>query len=186
MNHEWWVQSDFVIGNDVWFENAARFYWWGGMRYASEDCRSTFQGGVLLGNGTYDAGNQKHNLQLVDTVFTHKFRENLTYAFEFLYGWQFDVPDIGFAQFYGFVNYLTYDWNPKWSSTLRVEFFDDVDGTRTGFPGFYGSYTLGLTWKPCEAVMIRPEVRYDRCNNAHAFDGSKEFFGAMINAILVW
>lgn len=186
VNDEYWIQTDFSNGHDRWFENASRFYFWGGMRYASLDCDSTFVGGVLLGSGQYDRTNRSDNQQLVDMVLTKRFGDNLTFAFEFLYGWQFEVPTVGYADYFSFVNYLTYEFNPKWSTTLRVEFFNDTDGVKTGYRGLYGSYTLGLTWKPCPAVTIRPEIRYDRCNNALAFDGREVFFGGMINAILAW
>lgn len=186
LNDDWTMQNDFLIGNDNFFDNSNRFYYWGSLQWAPEKSKTTFKAGALLGYGRFDRSNNFNNPQLIDAVLTHKLTDDLTYALEFLYGWQHDVPGTGFAQWYHFVNYLTYKIDDKWSATGRVELFDDVDGNRTGFAGFYTSYTLGLTWKPCDAFMVRPEVRYDRCNNNTPFDGQKDLFGGMINAIFLW
>ncbi|HUR55593.1 MAG TPA: outer membrane beta-barrel protein, partial [Gemmataceae bacterium] len=163
-----------------------RFYYLGAVAWAPPESKTTARVAAILGYGKFDRSNNFNNPNLIDYVFTHKLTDKLTYAFEFLYGWQNDVPDVGYAKWYHFVNYLTYKFDDKWSTTGRVEFFDDVDGNRTGFKGFYNSYTLGVTWKPCDAIMIRPEVRYDRCLNNTPFDGQKDFFGGMINAIFLW
>ncbi len=43
----------------------------------------------------------------------------------------------------------------------RLEFFDDVQGQRTGFAGLYTAGTAGLTYKPRPWLWLRPEVRVD-------------------------
>jgi maltoporin len=186
LDDTWTVTNDFVLGNDNFIDNSNRFYYLGAIGWAAPESKTTAKVAAILGYGRFDRSNNFNNPQLIDAVITHKLTDDLTYAFEFLYGWQHEVPDVGFAQWYHFVNYLTYKIDDKWSTTARVEFFDDVDGNRTGFAGFYNSYTLGVTWKPCDSIMIRPEVRYDRCMNNTPFDGRKDFFGGMINAIFVW
>jgi hypothetical protein len=76
----------------------------------------------------------------------------------------------------GLVGYITYNWGPKnnvreVSSTLRLEWFNDTFGVRTGgFDGHFFAATLGLSWAPAfwcgdnsfyAPIVIRPEIRWD-------------------------
>jgi hypothetical protein len=182
------VTNDFVTGNDVYFfDPASRFYWLTAVQYAITD-KATARVALILGDNTFDVGENFNNPNLIDAVFTYKFGcdDKWVYNFEFLYGWQDGVPGIGRAEWYHYVNYLTYNWTEKFSSTARAEFFDDRQGQRTGFAGLYNSFTIGSTWKPKDWLMVRPEVRYDHHNDARPFDNERDFFGFTINGIVLW
>ncbi|MGL6073878.1 MAG: outer membrane beta-barrel protein [Fimbriiglobus sp.] len=178
------LSNDFYLGNDIWFDSASRFTWLGALQYDFTD-KTNVRVATILGHNAFDAAENVNHTALLDVVLTHKFTDKLTYNFEFLYGWQNDVPGLGHANWVHFVNYLTYSWNDKHSTTARFELFDDTDGNRTGTNGLYQSYTLGHTWKPKSWLNIRPEVRYDH-NSNRPFDGKSDFFGFTINAQLLW
>lgn len=178
------VSNDFSMGNDVYFDPASRFYWLGAVNYTITD-KNSVRVAVLYGNNTYDGKEDFNNQALVDVVLTHKFTDKITYNFEYLYGWQRRVPNVGYASWSHYVNYLTYALNDKQSTTARIEFFHDTDGNRTGSKGLYSSFTLAHNWRPSKCLQIRPELRYDHNNNA-PFDGRQDFFAFTTSAILQW
>ena len=50
---------------------------------------------------------------------------------------------------------------PKLDLNLRAEWFDDCQGTRTGFARNYYEATIGFDYHPVKALRLRPEVRGD-------------------------
>ncbi len=79
---------------------------------------------------------------------------------------------------YGVCQWLTYKINDKWSAGMRAEWVRDDDGSRIGglgnyigsdkgwlgLPGFAGNFydiSLGLNYRPCPNLVLRPEVRWD-------------------------
>jgi len=95
----------------------------------------------------------------------------------------------GWANWYGFINYLTYNVTDKLSTTSRVEFFTDTEGVRTGFTGLYTTLTQGITYKMYdEQLWVRPEFRYDNNSVSKAYnnDGtpSNGLFTFAIDVIL--
>src|SRR5262249_46323541 len=119
-------------------------------------------------------------------VYTHKINARLNYSFESLYGFTYHVTDIGFANWFSILNYLTYDLTPRLSGTTRLEFFDDFQGQRTGFPGLYSVLTAGVQYRPRKAIIIRPELRYDDNNETGPFEGKHGLFTAASDIILRW
>lgn len=71
--------------------------------------------------------------------------------------------------------------HPGTSLALRADYLDDADGARTsgalGYPALngqrLGSLTATLNFHPVDGFMIRPEIRYDRSNQA-AFDANDD------------
>jgi hypothetical protein len=181
------VTNDFTLGPDVWIDNDARFFWLGAVQYDFSK-KTNLRTAVYLGDNSFNAPAALNFPSFIDVVFTHKFGcdDKWTYNFEYLYGWQRNVPGIGTASWNHYVNYLTYAWADNFSTTGRVEFFDDKDGQRTGFTGLYSSFTLGSTWKPKDWLMLRPELRYDYNNATLPFDGRSNLFTATMNAIVLW
>ena len=96
------------------------------------------------------------------------------------------MPDIGTAHWFGVLNYLTYTFTPRVSGTTRLEFFDDADGQRTGHEGLYTALTAGVTFKPCPAVLVRPEVRYDYNAESRPFEDKHGLFTATLDVIFRW
>jgi hypothetical protein len=70
--------------------------------------------------------------------------------------------------------------------SFRNEFYDDVQGQRTGFATRYSSHTLGLTHWVTSDLEIRPEVRYERAYDFPAYNGGKKWYQAtaLVDAIL--
>jgi hypothetical protein len=180
------LSNDFYVGQDTFIGDESYFTYLGAIQYDFSK-RTNIRAAVSLGGNGFVERTGQNRTEFFDVVFTHKFGcdEKWTYNFEYLYGWQNNVPNLGHANWAHYVNYLTYAWNDKHSTTARFELFEDVDGNRTGTNGLYQSYTLGHTWKPKSWLNIRPEARYDFNNNA-PFDGKKDFFGFTINAQLLW
>lgn len=74
---------------------------------------------------------------------------------------------------YGLVNYFLFKTSDKGFFTLRNEYWRDVDGERSGFPGTYTSHAIGFTHNFNELVQIRPEIGYYRNWKQKAFDLGK-------------
>ena len=96
------------------------------------------------------------------------------------------MPDIGTAHWFSSINYLTYTFTPRLSGTIRLEFFDDIDGQRTGYAGLYTALTAGLTIKPRPSVIFRPELRYDYNDQSRPFENKSGLFTATADLILRW
>jgi maltoporin len=122
----------------------------------------------------------------VDLVYFHTFNPRLTYTLDALFGYQTNVPDVGAATWFGVVNDLTYKFTPRLSGTSRLEFFDDIDGNRTGFQGLYTALTAGVNFQQRKDIIFRPEVRYDYNNELRPFEDKHGLFTAAVDAILRW
>ena len=112
--------------------------------------------------------------------------QRLTYTLDTLFGYQTNVPDTGTATWFGVINYLTYQATPQLSGTTRLEFFDDIDGNRTGFKGLYTALTAGLNFQPRKDIILRPEIRYDNNSKSRPFEGKRGLFTATFDVVLRW
>jgi maltoporin len=110
----------------------------------------------------------------------------MTYQFNSLYGYQTNLPGSGHADWYSFVNYGTYQWRANLQSNCRVEFFDDVNGNRTGYEGLYTAGTMGLAYTPQRSIILRPEVRFDHNASSRPFAGQPDLFTAAFDVIVRW
>jgi len=119
-----------------------------------------------FGDGTTRFGNKGNQGDLYShaVILTHQFSDDVAYALENTFG---DNTGLGpnNNQWYSFTHYLFVDLNDQWSVGGRMDWFRDADGQRVNVNGAgAGSYyesTLGLNWKPCSNLRIRPEVRWD-------------------------
>jgi hypothetical protein len=185
LNDAWSVKNGVVLGNDVFIDPAASPYYVGGFRYAPEGGTTTFDFTAIVGSGRFDRAEQFHNPQVFDVVVVRKLTDRTTWTLEGLYGFTRGVPGVGFANWYGVVNYLAHTWTDELTTTARLEFFDDAQGQRTGFAGLYTAATLGVAYKPAKWLWLRPEVRVDH-NDARPFEGKPVLFTAGLEAILRW
>jgi len=64
-------------------------------------------------------------------------------------------------EWYGINQYVQYCINDRWSAGVRMEWFRDDDGARVGDAGSYYEVTAGLNYRPCDCLVIRPEIRGD-------------------------
>jgi hypothetical protein len=182
----WTVQSGLVLGSDIFIDPADEATYIGSVKWTQPDQRNTAQFAVILGPGRFNEGRNFINPEIFDLVVTHQFNPQLTYNFEGLYGFTTRVPDTGFANWFGVVNYLTYTLTPRLSATTRLEFFDDAQGQRTGFRGLYSALTAGVSFRPLKAVIFRPEVRYDSNNESRPFENKHDLFTATADVIVRW
>jgi hypothetical protein len=182
----WSVQNGLVTGSDVFIDPAARPTYLGSVKWAPPDGRDSVLFAVILGPGRFEPGRNFNNPQIFDLVYTHKLSDRLTYTLDALFGYQTNVPDIGTATWWSTVHYLTRTLTPRLSGTVRLEFFDDIDGQRTGFEGLYTALTAGLTFKPHRALWLRPEVRFDYNGESRPFEGKHGLFTATMDVILRW
>jgi len=70
-----------------------------------------------------------------------------------------------------FLLYVNYSPNKLNNFTLRTEYFDDMEGQRTGIKTQYVDAALGWQHWFSPQIEIRPEIGYYRSINANAFNG---------------
>jgi hypothetical protein len=70
------------------------------------------------------------------------------------------------------LTYISYKASPLDNISYRVEYFDDVEGQRTGTKTAY--FETGIGWQHwfSPQIEIRPEVSYYKSLNANAFNGN--------------
>jgi hypothetical protein len=175
-----------VTGPDVFFDPAASPYALVGLEWAPPEGRNNIHLCALLGSGRFNEQEQFHNPNILDGVWVHTLNSRLTYTLEGLFGWETNVPEIGTATWFGVVQYLTHQITPRLNGTTRLEFFDDIDGSRTGFKGLYTALTAGLNFRPCPELTFRPELRFDYNGESAPFEGKHGLFTAELDVILHW
>ena len=186
LNDTWSVQAGIMLGNDVFIDPASEPYGMGSIKWAPKDSNDSVLFSVIFGSGRFNRAEDFHNPEIFDLVYTHKFNDKLNYSLEGLFGFTTNVPAIGDANWFGILNYLTYEFTPKLSGTTRLEFFDDAQGQRTGLEGLYTAVTAGLSYKPNRAVIFRPEIRYDYNGESRPFEGRHGLFTATADMIVRW
>ena len=68
--------------------------------------------------------------------------------------------------------YWNYQLSPLDNISLRTEYFDDMQGQRTGVATSYEDVALGLQHWLSPQIELRPEIAYYRSNDAKAFGGN--------------
>src|SRR4029077_3134983 len=101
-------------------------------KWVRPDQRDSVLFSVIVGSGQFNQTREFNNPEIFDLVYTNKINACLNYSFEGLFGFTTHVPDIGSAEWFGVLNYLTYTFTPRLSATTRLELFDDIQGQRTG------------------------------------------------------
>jgi hypothetical protein len=97
---------------------------------------------------------------MVEARIQQNWSERFTQVVQTNMGWDSETP-VGTGSWYGVYTQGVYHWLPTLDLQFRAEWFDDVQGTRTGFAADYSEVTLGVNWHPCDYLEIRPEVRGD-------------------------
>lgn len=182
---EWSAQAGVVLSGDNFFDGGQPTFI-GNVKWATTNGRDSVTLSTILGSGRFDQPRQVNNVNILDLVATHKLSGRLAYTLEVLTGFQGNVPDVGTAYWLGVVNYLTYDFSPHTSGTVRQEFWDDAQGNRTGSRGLYTTLTAGLNYHPIKSVTFRPELRYDYNADSRPFQGQHGLFTAAADLILRW
>jgi hypothetical protein len=182
----WSVQAGMILGSDVFISAADTPTGMGSVKWAPPNGRTSVLFSFIVGCGRFNTDQSFHNPEVFDLVVTHKINSRLTWNYETLYGFTTNVPDIGFANWYGVLNYLTWTFTPRLSGTTRLEFFDDAQGDRTNFPGLYTALTTGLSFSPRKDITFRPEIRYDYNDETRPFEDKHGLFTAAADVIFRW
>ncbi|MEO1992563.1 MAG: outer membrane beta-barrel protein [Pirellulales bacterium] len=183
----------FAIHNNNYPGAGSTASYLGGVEFESSDKRQNLAITTTIGNEVTTIsrnpadGSLVGNRSLISTVYTNRLSSRLTWVFQNDNAWQFNAnvnpgnagQQPGTAQWYSFVNYLFWEFTPKWQGAVRLEYFRDNNGYIVSAPlrneseldnpgywteGFAGSFwelTLGLNWYPNDNWLIRPEIRYD-------------------------
>jgi Putative beta-barrel porin-2, OmpL-like. bbp2 len=111
-------------------------------------------------------GHSNSNLGAIDPIATWKpsFIPNLTLQTEYLYASESGpVVDGHSGTWQGLAQYLVYDFTPSLESATRAEFFDDMDGARTGEAQTLWEITQTFSYKIPEVtgLIARLEYRHD-------------------------
>ena len=141
LSDAWSVQAGAVLGSDVFIDPADTPTFIGSVKWIGSGARDTVLLSVIAGSGRFNQVRNFNNPEVLDFIYTHQFSSRLAYNLETLYGYQTHVTGLGTTDWAGVLNYLTYTFGPRLSGTTRLEFFDDVQGQRTGFPGLYTEST---------------------------------------------
>jgi hypothetical protein len=186
MTAAWSVQAGLMLGPDAFIDPVDQPTAMGSVKWAPPGGRDSVLVSFIANNGRFNVARQFNNPNILDLVYTHQFGTRLAYSYESLAGYQDNVPGIGTAHWFSSINYLTYTFTPRLSGTVRLEFFDDVQGQRTGFPGLYTALTGGVNIRPRPSLIFRPELRYDDNNESRPFEGKHGLFTATADVILRW
>ncbi len=106
---------------------------------------------------------------LVDLVGTYNATDKLTFVVNYDYGWQDNAATAtptgnGVAVWNGIAGYANYQFSDQWRGTLRLEYFNDKEGYRTGVKQQWKEMTYTLAYLPYKNIELRGEFRYDRSN----------------------
>jgi hypothetical protein len=72
------------------------------------------------------------------------------------------------------VAYWNYQFSPLDNLSLRTEYYDDMQGQRTGVATSYEDVAIGVQHWLSPQIELRPEIAYYRANDAKAFDGNSD------------
>ncbi|WP_152053223.1 outer membrane beta-barrel protein [Tautonia marina] len=129
--------------------------------------------------GLPNPGYRRNDRTLFTTVMTRNWTDRLLQVLEFDQGWERSIPGLGSAgrnglpasdQWYAVGNWFLLELTEPVSLVLRTEWFRNVAGSRTGFPGDFFEVTFGAVLKPSRRLWIRPEVRYDWAHPSRPYD----------------
>ncbi len=182
----WSFTAGLVLGSDDFIDPVDQPTFIGGVKWTDSGGRDSVQFMTILGSGRFNASRAFNNVNVFDLIYTRQFNPRLTYNLELTAGYETEVPDIGTAYWLAMVHYLTYQFAPRLSGTVRLELFDDARGERTGFEGLYTALTAGLSFKPVRAITLRPELRYDYNTETRPFEDKHGLFTAAVDVIFRW
>jgi len=117
-------------------------------------------------SGPEQNNNNSNNRFLFDWIGTVKPAKKVTVTVNVDYGREQNAaPKGGAAQWNGIAGYVTYDFTDKYSLTVRGEYLDDEDGSRTGTAQRLTEVTVTPQIKMAQSLLLRPEYRHDKSVN---------------------
>lgn len=101
--------------------------------------------------------------QLIDLVATFNFTDALSVALNGDVAKQKDAVVVGTdAKWSGVAGYVNYKLSDRWRTSVRLEYFDDKDGFRTGLVQKWKEATATLAYTPSKNVELRADLRGDK------------------------
>ena len=127
--------------------------------------------------GPEQANNSSHNRFLFDWIGAFKATKKLTFMANVDYAQEESDPnnDGNNSQWYGVAVYAKYDFTDFFSTAIRAEYFNDLNGVRTGIAQELKEITLTPEFKVAKNLLVRPEYRHD-WSDQKGFDSHKQTF----------
>lgn len=168
----------------------------GGMTWSSMDEATTLAVFSSHGDEVNTSGFYSQR-SIYSVVLVRQLGDRLQYVLQHDNAWQENDGGPGVdAEWYGINQYLFYNINDCWTLGGRLEWFRDDDGVRvpnwddtTGAAGSFYNATIGMNWKPCSNVTIRPEARwdwFDGVGNPYADGQRNDQFTAAFDMIVLF
>jgi len=111
--------------------------------------------------------------QLVDITASWNVTEALALGLNYDWGRQAGAAGTGLtannvdtARWDGIAGYVNYQFSDQWRVSLRVEYFDDADGYRTGIVQKWKEGTVTVGYAPAKSFELRLEARYDKSDSS--------------------
>jgi hypothetical protein len=174
LNDQWTFAAGFHRGWDQWEDNNDKIGFLGGVTWTSPDERTSLALNVVSSN---EQPLGESTRTLIDVIFTRKIGEKIRYVLQADFAHETNVvpaqQGLEDAEWFGVLNYLFYDLNPRWTLGLRYEWFSDDDGTRVGglgyphgvplfpVPSHWQEIAVGVNYKPHPNILVRSELRWD-------------------------
>jgi hypothetical protein len=154
--------------------------------WLTEKKQTLFSFGLYMGNNAIFAapGLAGDFDTTIELRVQHDWNKYLTQIVQSDDGWDSNVPGVGTGEWYSLYNIFVLHTSPCLDLTNRVEWFDDVNGTRTGVAANYGEVTVGLDYHPIPCLRLRPEARYDFADEPAFGTGHHSQFTAAIDMVL--
>jgi len=114
---------------------------------------------------------------VIDLVASYTGIKNLTLGLNVDYGRESNAaPAGGDATWWGLAGYAAYDWTEKLRTAVRLEYFEDSDGFRTGFGSKLGVWEATVTaqYKIWKGLVGRLEYRHDQADERVFSGGSRK------------
>ncbi len=207
LDKQWTIQFGLTAGNDVapW-DPDARLSPLACIQWISASNKDSIYGCANTINGAqFVPSTGGGNVNQIVGTWTHSFSQTINMATEAWYMWQKNVPACsgqtntpggislpfgcapipGDTQEWAIVNYLNFQVSPKDSISIRNEYFDDINGQRTGIATRYVGHGIGWTHFFKQNVFIRPEMVYQYALDNPAFQQGTKFTQFVAAADLV-
>lgn len=156
------VWSGYVTGWDSGFRDNGDAYI-GGFKQQINDCTSVIYTSALGRFGEVE----RERGQIHSLILTSNLSDKLTYIGQTDYLFTNDEADVGIRNTFGFINYLIYKLNDKWSVGSRTEWFNYSTEKYGIVNDDLYNQTIGLNYKPIPNLTFRPEYRHVWDKGAH-------------------
>ncbi|MFO0879867.1 MAG: outer membrane beta-barrel protein [Gemmataceae bacterium] len=171
------VWSGITLGANTFFTRRSEnsYCYIGQMNYWLQEAQKTrLTASVYAGPDAIFAapGMNGDFVTMVELRLQQNWNRNFTQIVQSNMGWDNNTP-VGTGQWYGLYTICIFHLDEQWDLNFRAEWFDDVNGTRTGIATNYEAVTLGCNWHPTSYLEVRPEIRGDFADRP-AFGGGGE------------